>query len=102
MNTQFAFAGSNKQRLKRLLCYAIGVFEALLALFALVGLSAGLIFLVRLSIQPGVGAQRLVSVRVAGVAIVESTGAAIFGIWFGRLAIRNFRAAWAKAGAEEI
>jgi hypothetical protein len=35
--------------------------------------------------------QRLLNVRNAGVILVESIGATVFGLWLGRLALRNFR-----------
>jgi hypothetical protein len=76
---------------KRFLRYFIGGFEALLALYALMGFGAGLIALVQLSFHPGVGVQRLVNVRNAGVILVVSIAAAIFGVWFARLAVRNLR-----------
>ena len=90
-----------RQKLKQAVRYFIGAFEALLALFALMGLGAGLLFLVQVSIHPGVDVQRIANVRMAGVAVVESAGAAVFGLWLGRLALRNLRAARAKVSGEE-
>jgi hypothetical protein len=81
----------------RVLRYCIGGFEAFIALLALGGFGAGFITLVQLSIHPGIGVQRLVNVRMAGFILVELVGAAIFSLWFGRYALRNFRDAKAKA-----
>ena len=82
--------------LMRVLRYIVGSFEALLALLALMGFGAGLIALVQLSVHPGVGVQRLVNVRRGGHILVELVAAGVFGPWFGRLAVRNFRDARAK------
>ena len=81
----------------RFLRYFIGGFEALLALFASMGFVVALIVLIQLNLHPGVGAQRLVSVRNAGHAMVELIGTGAFGLWLGRLALRNLRDAGAKA-----
>jgi len=85
----------------RFLLYFIGGFEALLALFALMGFGTALVLLIQLNLHPGVGAQRLVNVRTAGHAMVGLIGAGVFGSWFGRLAVRNLRDAMAKAGEEQ-
>jgi hypothetical protein len=77
----------------RALRYIVGGFEAFIALLALGGTGAGLIVLVQLSIHPGIGVQRLVNVRTAGFTLFESVAAAVFGWWFGRCALRNFRKA---------
>lgn len=84
----------------RLLRYFIGGFEALLAAFAGMTFAECLAVLIQLSLHPGVGAQRLADVRTTGQMLVGSVGTAIFGIWFARLAIRNFRDAKAVSTAE--
>ena len=81
----------------RFLRYFIGGFEALLALFGSMGFVVALIVLIQLNLHPGVGAQRLVSVRNTGHAMVELIGTGAFGLWLGRLALRNLRDAGAKA-----
>jgi hypothetical protein len=80
----------------RFLRYFIGGFEALLALMALGGFGAGLIAFVHFNLPPGVGVHRLVNVRMGGFILSELIAAAIFGPWFGRLAVRNFRDARVK------
>ncbi len=80
----------------RLLRYFIGGFEALLAVFAGISFTEGLAIMIQLSLHPGVGTHRLADVRTAGQTLVGLVAAAIFGIWFARLAIRNFRKAKAK------
>ena len=82
---------------RRVLRYFIGGFEALLALFALMGFVAVVVVLIQLNLHPGVGTQRLVSVRNAGHAMMELIGTGAFGLWLGRLALRNLRDAGGKA-----
>jgi hypothetical protein len=85
---------------KRFLRYFIGGFEALLALYALMGFGAGLIALIQLSLHPGVGVRRLANVRNGGEILVGVVAASIFGTWFARLAVRNFRDAKALTTGE--
>ncbi len=79
----------------RALRYIAGGIEALFAVVALMGFGAGLIAFVQLSVQRGVNA------RMGGFILTELALAAVFGLWFGQLAVRNFRDAKAQASEEQ-
>lgn len=93
--------GGRRAMHKRSLRYFIVGCEALLALFALMAFVAGVNVFIYFSRLPGVGIQRLIHVRTGGLILVELVATAIFGTWFGRLAVRNFRDTRAKADRKE-
>jgi len=77
----------------RVFRYVIAGFQALLALFALMGFGVGLVAFLQLNLHPGTGVQRVVNVRNGGFILFELVAGAILGGWFARSAVKNFRVA---------